>query len=182
MGTATTTIDRLGERPRAPRRRGTERVIRSIRGIDAWHAARQRDGAGLAVLSDEEQRQHEVIVIATSQQLQQAGDPLDDPLYRTVVVVAPPDELAETLSSALARAGLVVVALCWDAASAVGFAVAEQPDFVLVAGDPAGHFTCDAVRDVARFSPATKIILLDPSCDGEVPTGARVHVVPGAPL
>ena len=181
MITPTITIDGVREHPRAPRRRFTDRVIQSVRGIDAWHAARRRDGDGVAVLSDAEQRQHEVIVVATSQQLQQAGDPLHDPQRPTVVVVAPPGDVGETLSSALARAGLVVVARCWDAASAVGFAVAEQPDFVLVAGDVAGQFTRDAGHDVARFAPTTDIVVLDAGCDVEVPPRRHVHVVPGAP-
>ena len=181
MTTSSTTIDRLRERPRAPRRRRTDRVIRSIRGIEAWHAARRRDVDGVAVLSHAEQRQHEAIVLATSQQLEQSGDPLDDSPSRTVVVVAPPDDVGETLSSALARAGLVVVARCWDAASAVGFAVAEQPDFVLVAGDMAGHFTRDAADDVAQFAPATTLVILGAGCDVDLPAGRRVQVVPGSP-
>ena len=138
-------------------------VAGSLCAIDAWHQARRRGVDGRELLSAAEQRQLEAIVASTSQQLAQSGPPLAASLCPRVVVAHHDERFVDALLTASPQAGLVVVACCWDGDRVVGFAVAEQPDALILSDELPGPCLDEVVCDVRRFSPGTLILVLGTS-------------------
>ena len=158
-------------------------VAGSLRAIDAWHLARSRGADGRELLSTAEQRQLEAIVMSTSQQLEQSGPPLAASLCPRVLVGHHDERFVDALLTASPQAGLIVVAYCWDGDRVVGFAVAEQPDVLILSDELPGPCLDQVVCDVRRFSPGTVILVLGAS---ERPRytamGVRFVVASASPL
>ncbi len=158
-------------------------VAGSLRGIDAWHLARRRGADGREMLSAAEQRQLLAIVMSTSQQLEQSGPPLSASLWPRVVVAHHDERFVDALLTASPRAGLVVVACCWDGDHVVGFTVAEQPDALILSDELPGPCLDQIVCDVRRFSPETVILVLGASERSRYTAmGVRLVAPSAAPL
>ena len=131
------------------------------RAIAAWAAAagersrtvREQDARRLEVL----RRKHQAVIGRAHEQLRSSG--VRQPALRRTVVLA--DHRADDeLVGGLERHGLCVVARVANGADAVGIAVVEQPDVVVVS-EPLDMVPADdVVRDVRRYSPQTRVVAL----------------------
>lgn len=157
---------------RADRHRSSEwelaaRQLRAIaafhhaRAIAAWAAAagersremREQDARRLEVL----RRKHEAVIGRAHEQLRLSGVRRPTPATGSRIVLAGP-RAHDGCGSTLEEHGLHVVARVDNGADAVGIAVVEQPDVVVV-GDPLAMVATDeVVRDVRRYSPDTTVV------------------------
>jgi hypothetical protein len=194
---------RLHEWDLAARQLRAIAAFHHARAIAAWaaaagqrsRAAREQDARQLEVL----RRKHEAVIGRAHEQLRSSG--VRQPgraLPRRVVVADPGAD--EGLVGGLERHGMRVVARVSNGADAVGIALVEQPDAVVVR-EPLDMVAAeDVVRDVRRYSPRTGIVALAGTreraracteagatvvLDGDVPTsdlvGHLLHVVEQRP-
>ena len=130
--------------------------------IAAWAAAagqgsremRQQDTRRLEVL----RRKHQAVIERAHEQLRSSG--VRPAAARRRRVVLADRRPSDGVVAALEGHGIRVVAQVDDGADAVGIAVVEQPDVVVVR-EPLGMVASEeVVRDVRRYSPRTGIVAL----------------------
>ena len=137
-------------------RRGVERLARTD---EAWIDGVVR----LAVLS----REHAALVARVSEHLQASGNPLRCRSQARAIVVHRRDAFVDAIGRLLAESGVDVVLRTDNGADAVGAAIAEQPDLVLVEENPAILSGEEVIREIRRFAPTAVLA-------SQVSTGDRV--------
>ena len=163
-----------------------------VRGISAWNTARRaiemaEEAAEAGARSREMRldldrrmevirRQHEALVRRTEEQLAASARVLRSTAPARAQVVHRNEWFRDKLVAGLADGGVDVIAQLENGADAVGVAVAEQPD-LLVLEDKLPMITGEEViRQVRQFSPLT-IAVVQVSYDDDVPAaleaGAR---------
>ena len=138
--------------------------------IDRWHEARRASQAAaeraatsresrmdvarrLAVIRAE----HKAIVERTDAQLRSSVELLQRTAPRRAIVVHRNAWFVDKVAADLALRSIDVVARMTNGAEAVGAAVAEQPDLLLVEDSLPMMSGEDVVREVRAFAPATRI-------------------------
>lgn len=148
-----------------------EVIARQVLGIEAFHAARKVEEQRVAAEATSRElrldadrqltaldRAREVLIARTHAQLLVAGnDVFHDAVVRRVVVAHRNDWFARKVEQALREGDIQVVAQVDNGADALGVAVAEQPDFVLVEESLSLIPGVQVVRAIRRFSPWTHI-------------------------
>jgi CheY-like chemotaxis protein len=144
-----------------------------LRGIDAWNRVRrareQAEQAAQAAQHSREMRmdlarrmdvirhQQAALVARTEEQLQASGSLLRERGPARAIVVHRNEWFTERVVGELRRAGLDVVARLENGADAVGVAIAEQPDLMLVEDKLPMISGEDVIREVLRYAPFTII-------------------------
>ena len=145
-------------------------VARQVSGISAFHDARRVAEAAarsagrsresrmdverrLAVL----RREHDALVARSHEQLVASVRLLPRPAERRAVLAHRNEWFASKVTHVLQHSGISVVACVDNGADAVGLAVAEQPDLVLVEDCLAMLSGEEVVRSVRRFCPETLV-------------------------
>ena len=127
---------------------------RHMREQAAAAAARSREMRMDAARSlDILRRQHDAVVSRAHEQLEASGQLLHSRAERRVVLAHRSDWLVRKVTRALEGRGVHVLAGTDNGAEAVGTAVAEQPDLVLVDDTLAMLSGVEVVREVRRFCP-----------------------------
>lgn len=127
---------------------------RHLREQAAAAAARSREMRMDAARSmDVLRRQHDAVVSRAHEQLEASGQLLRATTGRRAVLAHRNDWLVQRVTRALEGRGVQVVAGTDNGAEAVGVAVAEQPDLVLVDDTLAMLSGVEVVREVRRFCP-----------------------------
>ena len=142
---------------------------RQLAGVDAWHAGRrlQQEAAaagrrsreqrlGLARRMDVLREQHRAIIARTDAQLKASADLLRGAPARAVVVHRNA-WFADRVGSALTGHGAELVACLANGAAAVGVAVAEQPELLLLEETLPMLGGADLVREILAYSPRSLI-------------------------
>lgn len=150
------------------------------RAIAAWASAararsrlvREQDARQLEVL----RRKHQAVIERAHEQLRSSGVRQAPPVPHRRVVVA--DRRADDgLVGRLEGHGMRVVARVGNGADAVGIALVEQPEILLVS-EPLDMLPAeDVVRDVRGYSPETGVVAL-----ATTPERARACTQAGASL
>jgi hypothetical protein len=132
---------------------------RQVDGIARWHET-AREGNGV----DDETwaRERDVIAIVTAHRLLAAGGPLPATSAPRAVVALRHDWFADAVSVALTQCDVTVFGRVWDAAAAVGFCVAEQPDLVLL---DSGLALPHLVQRLTQLCPDTAVVVQFPDDD-----------------
>ena len=159
---------RTADRRRA--RSALELARQQVEGIERFNRAlRQQELAEAAAARSREmrmdsarrlevlRRQHEAVVRRAEQQLRASGDLLRD-RGPSVLMAHRNEWFLDRVGQVLAAQGLTVVARIDNGADAIGQAVAEQPDLLLVEDTLAMVPGAEVVREVARFCPGTRIV------------------------
>ena len=102
-------------------------------------------------------REHDAVVRRAHEQLRLSGALLRAAPERRVVIAHRNEWYVGKLSAALQEHGVLVVAQVDNGADAVGIAVAEQPDLVLVEDTLAMVPGEQVVRDVLGYCPSTMV-------------------------
>lgn len=102
-------------------------------------------------------REHDAVVRRAHEQLRLTGDLLRGTAERRVVLAHRSEWFLDKVACALQNRGLLVVARIDNGADAVGLAVAEQPDLLLVEDTLAMVPGEQVVRDVRRFCADTVV-------------------------
>ncbi|HEU0101135.1 MAG TPA: hypothetical protein VFR07_02350 [Mycobacteriales bacterium] len=144
-------------------------AARQLAALDAWHARRrvQQEAAAAGQRSREQRldlarrmdvirEQHRAIIARTDAQLRASCDVLDGRRPR-VLVVHRNTWFADKLGSALTQLGAEVLPRLTNGAEAVGVAVAEQPELLLVEETLPMLSGEAVVREVLSYSPASAI-------------------------
>lgn len=152
---------------------------RQLEGLEAWHARRrvQEEAAATGQRSREQRldlarrmdvirEQHRAIVARTDAQLRESARLLRVVDRPRVVVVHRNAWFTDKVCSALLGSGLEVVARLTNGAEAVGVAVAEQPDLLLVEDSLPMLPGVAVVREVLACSPGTAVAAQVASDDG----------------
>lgn len=163
-------------------------AARQLAALDAWHARRrvQQEAAAVGQRSREQRldlarrmdvlrEQHRAIVARTDVQLRASVEVLTQPRLR-VLVVHRNTWFADKVRAALAGQGADVLPTLGNGAEAVGVAVAEQPDLMLVEETLPMLSGEDVVREVLAFSPRSVIaaqVGYDNAIAGMLDAGAR---------
>lgn len=141
-----------------------------LRGIDAWVRAHRKsdEPAGrvlprerrldLARQQDLVERQRVALVGWTERCLRSAGDVLCLLAAPRVLIVHRNAWFTRQVSAQLAEGGVVVVAELDNGADAVGVAVAEQPDLVVVEDKLPMMSGLEVARAVRRYAPSTAVV------------------------
>lgn len=145
-------------------------VQRQLEGLDRWHAARrvQQDMEQVRSRSREQRldlsrrmdvvrAQHRAIVERTDAQLRDSLRVLQGSARPRVLVAHRNAWFTEKVTSALVEHGLEVVGQLTNGAEAVGFAVAEQPDLVVVEESLPMLPGEAVVREVRALAPRTLV-------------------------
>ena len=171
-------------------RGGPELLADQLRGIAAWNAARRAiehaegapDSPSREMRLDLDRRlevvrrQHEALLRRTEEQLAASARLTRGPSSARALVVHRNEWFKTKLVDGLLDGGVEVIGQLENGADAVGVAVAEQPD-LLVLEDKLPMLNGDeVVRQVLQFSPMTMAVL-QVSYDDDVPdaleAGAR---------
>lgn len=102
-------------------------------------------------------REHDAVVRRSHEQLRVTGALLEGAPERRVVIAHRNEWYAGKVAHALRDHGLLVVAQVDNGADAVGIAVAEQPDLLVVEDTLAMVPGEQVVRDVRRYCPDTLV-------------------------
>ena len=102
-------------------------------------------------------REHDAVVRRAHEQLRVAGRLLQETADRRVVIAHHNEWFVGKVAQALQDRGVVVVAQVDNGADAVGIAVAEQPDLLVVEDTLAMVPGEQVVRDVRRYCPQTLV-------------------------
>ena len=163
--------------PRAPRdelgldlRRLTaiDRFVRSSRLAelaDAGAAVSREVQLDSARRADVRRREHDALVARVHEQLRGAGEPLRTRTATRVVLAHRNAWFVDKVSAALGQLGVLVVASTDNGADAVGIAVAEQPDLVLVEDSLPMVRGEDVVRRIREFCSETRLVAQVPYSD-----------------
>ena len=143
---------------------------RQLQAIAAFHRARHaaEEAAGAASRSREMRmdaarrlevvrREHEALIARSHEQLRVTGDVLRRTVERRVVLAHRNEWFLDKIAQAFTDSGLRIVARLDNGADAVGVAVAEQPDLLLVEDSLAMVGGEEVVREVRTFSPETLV-------------------------
>ena len=168
----TTPAPRTGEesppgwRPRSE----LDLAAQQLRAIERFNDARRMaEGAAAAVARSREmrmdvtrslevlRREHDAVVRRAHEQLRFTGALLRGPLERRVVIAHRNEWFAGKVAHALLDHGVLVVAQVDNGADAVGIAVAEQPDLLVVEDTLAMVPGEQVVRDVRSYCPDTLV-------------------------
>jgi CheY-like chemotaxis protein len=138
--------------------------------IDRWHEARRatqeaahRTTASREARMDLARRldviraEHRAIVERTDAQLRSSVELLQRTTPRRAIVVHRSSWFTDKVAADLALRSIEVVARLTNGAEAVGAAVAEQPDLLLVEDSLPMMSGEDVVREVRAFAPLTRI-------------------------
>lgn len=156
------------------RRKGRDPLAlaqRQLAALDRWHAQRvSAERAMQLAAQSREQRldlarrrevmreQHAAIIARTDAQLRASARLLPVAARPTLVVAHRTDWFADRVCQLLAGAELEMVARVDNGAHAVGAAVAEQPDLMLVEDVLPQLTGLDVVRQVLEHSPGTRVV------------------------
>ena len=168
---------------RRPVRRELDLYRDQIAGIDAWNAARRieeireqaAEAAGrsremrldLARRMDVIRRQQQALIERTHEQLRSSAHLLHDVAPARAMVVHRNDWFKDKVIAGLTTGGIQVVARLENGADAVGVAVAEQPDLILVEDRLPMISGEDVIRQVRQFAPGT-IVTAQAANDWEI--------------
>src|SRR4051812_8625074 len=155
------------------RRRELDVYRDQLAGIDAWNAARRADeireraaeAAGrsremrldLARRMDVIRRQQQALVDRTEEQLRSSVDLLHATAPARAMVVHRNEWFKDKVITGLTDNGIHVVARLENGADAVGVAVAEQPDLILVEDKLPMISGQEVIQQVKQFAPRTII-------------------------
>ena len=145
-------------------------VARQVRAISAFHDVRRAAEAAarsasrsresrmdaerrLAVL----RREHDALIARSHEQLVTSARLLPCPAERRAVLAHRNEWFTSKVTRVLQDTGISVVACVDNGADAVGLAVAEQPDLVLVEDCLVMLSGTEVVRSVRRFCPETLV-------------------------
>lgn len=147
--------------------RDVDLTRRQLDGITRWHEQRHaQEAAGRSAHTREERldrdrrmavlrEEHRAIVASSQAQLRDSLELLET---RPRALLAHRDGwFADRLRDELTTAGMAVLAVVENGAEAVGLAVAEQPDLVLVEDALPMLTGLDVVREVLACAPATVV-------------------------
>ena len=145
-------------------------AARQLQAIAAFHRARHvaEEAAAAATRSREMRmdaarrlevvrREHEALIARSHEQLRLTGTVLRGAAERRVVLAHRNEWFLDKITQVLGAHGLHVVARLDNGADAVGVAVAEQPDLLLVEDSLAMVGGEQVVREVRTFSPQTLV-------------------------
>lgn len=149
----------------------TDLVRDQLDAIEAWNVARRaiemaEESAAararsremrldLARRMDVVRRQHQAMIQRTEEQLRESAHLLRTGAPARAIVVHRNDWFKDKLIDGLRRGGVDVVARLENGADAVGVAVAEQPDLLLVEDKLPMLSGVDVIRQVLRYAPRT---------------------------
>lgn len=162
------------EPPPAPARRPRSELdvaAQQLRAIERFNAARRTEEAASAAVPRSRElrmdaarsravlrREHDAVVQRASEQLRVTGALLQRTAARRVVIAHRSGWFAGRLTQLFEDRGFVVVAQVDNGADAVGIAVAEQPDLVLVEDTLAMVPGEQVVRDVVSYCPDAVVV------------------------
>lgn len=145
-------------------------VEQRLHAVRAWHEARRRqEEAARTCPQSREQRvdvmrhldvlrqEHSSIISRTEQHLQESARQAGTTGLRRAVVAHRNDWYVDKLVAALAEHLVEVVARLDNGAHAVGAAIAEQPDLMLVEDSLPMLSGVDVVREVRAYAPGTVV-------------------------
>lgn len=145
-------------------------VRRQLDAIEAFHRARRASEAALERLEktrevrmdverrrDVRRREHEALVARAHEQLRMSGELLMRPSVARAVVAYRHPWFTDKVVELLRRAGAEVLAVSDNGAEAIGMAVAEQPDLVLVEESLLMVPSEEVVRETRRYCERTVI-------------------------
>ena len=113
-------------------------------------------------------RQHDALVARAVAQLEETGRP--DGLAPVRVLLAHRDQwFLDRVSGVLCAAGLTVLARLDNGADAIGAAIADQPDLLLVEDALAMVPGEEVVREVVRYCPGTTVVAQVAFAEGIAP-------------
>jgi len=154
--------------PRAGRQSQAELFCDQVAAISHWHRRRRAEQAtaaaalragvtreqrlDLARRMEVLRREHEALIRRTHEQLRESVALLDAVAPARAVVAHHSGWFTKALTAALHSHGVTVVADPPTGADAVGVAVAEQPDLVLVAGVLTMMSSEHVIREIRAFS------------------------------
>jgi CheY-like chemotaxis protein len=180
----TISLSRPAVPPTAWRPRDDSELLRSqLAAIEAWNASRRAieksEAAAmerarsremrldLARRTDVVRRQHEALIARTDEQLRGSARVVSAGGPPRAIVVHRNDWFKDKVIAGLLDGGVEVVARLENGADAVGVAVAEQPDLLLVEDKLPMIGGEDVVRQVLQFAPDT-IAAAQVSVDEEI--------------
>lgn len=137
---AWTTSRREVEQARAARARSREAAVDARRRLEALR------------------RQHRAIIARADEHLRESVDVLRTTVPVRAVIAHRNDWFTDKVAGCLAEHGIRVVCAVADGADAVGAAVAEQPDLVLVEDALPTIRGEDVVRELRRLSPRSTLV------------------------
>jgi len=153
-----------------PPRSELDLAAQQLRAVERFHRARHMCEEAVAAAARSRElrmdsarsmevlrRQHAALVDRAHEQLRATGHLLRTTVERRVVLAHRNEWLAGVVVRALEDRGVHVVARTDNGADAVGLAVAEQPDLVLVEDTLAMLAGVEVVREVRRFCPDTVV-------------------------
>ena len=163
-------IDRAASRAGWHRRSEVELAAQQLQGIDRFNRARRTAAEAAAATTRSRElrmdasrqlevvrRQHEALISRAHEQLRLSGALLRGSAERRTVLAHRNEWFLEKLARSLAEGGITVVARLDNGADAIGLAVAEQPDLLLVEDSLAMVSGEQVVREVRQYSPDTLI-------------------------
>lgn len=155
--------------PPAVRRSEAELLLDQLAGIEEWTRAHRATGRlfdtamsreqrlDLARRRDVVDRQRAALLARTACQLQSSDRPRSGVAGRALIVHRN-DWFKGKLCAGLEAGGITVVDQLANGAEAVGVAVAEQPDVVVLEGALPMLSGLDVTREVRRYAPRTVVI------------------------
>jgi CheY-like chemotaxis protein len=142
-------------------------IVAQVTAIDEWNSAMHMSAvADHGALSREgrldldcrlaaRRRVQQAVIDHAARQMRSAGGPLCSVPALRAIVAHRQQWLRDKVAEQLSARGITVVGLVDDGADAVGMAVVEQPDLVLVEARLPSLSGTDVVARVRRFSPRT---------------------------
>jgi CheY-like chemotaxis protein len=153
---------------RLPRRSDTDVLVDQVRGIDSWNVARRAAEASLAESGDSREarldaarradvlrRVQQAVIDRTAMQLRISVRLLGQFAPPRVLLAHRNEWFRGTVGQALLDAGVDVVSELENGADAVGAAIAEQPDVVLLEDRLPMIGAVDVIRWIAEHAPST---------------------------
>ena len=154
----------------APRRTQLQLMTQQVEAIEQFNRARQRVQQAEAAADcsremrmDSERRlevlrrQHDALVARAVAQLEETGRPPGQPAPVRVLLAHRNEWFLDRLTAALRERGLTVLARLDNGADAIGAAIADQPDLLLVEDALAMVPGEEVVREVLRYCPGTTV-------------------------
>ncbi len=152
------------------RRTELDLTAQQLQAIARFNNARRTAERGAAVVASSREmrmdvtrslevlrREHDAVVRRAHEQLRVTGSLLRGTRERRVVIAHRSEWFVNKVAEALQDRGVLVVARVDNGADAVGIAVAEQPDLLLVEDTLAMVPGEQVVREVRRFCPGTLV-------------------------
>ncbi len=174
------------------RRRQTDVYVAQLAAIANWHAVRraeERSARTDAASASRQQRlehnrrmdvlrcEHEAMIQRTHEQLCESAAPLRTTAPRRAVLALHSLWFGRVVAACLAEGGVCVVAHRANGAEAVGIAVAEQPDLVLVGAVLPMVSGEQVIQEVCAFAPDA-VVAARAQHDGQIgpllEAGARI--------